>query len=85
VVEDSPDDEALTRRAFRRASPDVEVVVQGDGPAALGWLGLALLVIAALALLVMLAREMRGVLRQRRIATLHEKIATARVQPAEPR
>ncbi len=45
---------------------------------ALGWLGLALLVIAALALLVMLAREMRGVLRQRRIATLHEKIATAR-------
>jgi len=39
VVEDSPDDEALTRRAFRRSSPDVEVVVQGDGPAALGWLG----------------------------------------------
>lgn len=38
VVEDNPDDEALTRRAFRRASPAAEVVVQGDGPAALDWL-----------------------------------------------
>jgi len=45
---------------------------------ALGWLGLALLVVAALALLVMLAREVRGVLRQRRIATLHGSIARAR-------
>lgn len=45
---------------------------------ALGWLGLALLAIAALALLVMLAREMRGVLRQRRIATMHAGIAQAR-------
>jgi putative membrane protein len=45
---------------------------------ALGWLGLALLVVAALALLVMLARELRGVLRQRRIATLHGSIAQAR-------
>ena len=45
---------------------------------ALGWLGLALLVVAALALLVMLAREVRGVLRQRRIATLHGSIAQAR-------
>lgn len=45
---------------------------------ALGWLGLALLVIAALALLVMLAREVRGVLRQRRIATMHASIANAR-------
>ena len=45
---------------------------------ALGWLGLALLVVAALALLVMLAREVRGVLRQRRIATMHAAIAQAR-------
>jgi len=45
---------------------------------ALGWLGLALLVVAALALLVMLAREVRGVLQQRRIATLHGSLARAR-------
>ena len=38
VVEDNPDDEALTRRAFRRNVVAAEVVVKADGPSALDWL-----------------------------------------------
>ncbi|HEY8579772.1 MAG TPA: TIGR01620 family protein, partial [Beijerinckiaceae bacterium] len=45
---------------------------------ALGWVGLALAVVAALALLVMAGREIRGVLRQRHIARLHMGLAKAR-------
>ncbi len=46
---------------------------------ALGWVGVALLAIAGLALLVLLWREFAGVLRQRGIARLHIAFAKARM------
>lgn len=45
---------------------------------ALGWFGLALAGLAALALLALFVRELRGVTRQRHIARLHIDIARAR-------
>ncbi len=45
---------------------------------ALGWVGLVLAGLAALALLALFIRELRGVLRQRHIARLHMDIAKAR-------
>ncbi len=47
---------------------------------ALGWFGVALLALAALALLVLGAREALAVKRQRRIATLHSALAGARAK-----
>jgi putative membrane protein len=44
----------------------------------LGWIGLALLLLAGLAIIVMAAREIAGVMRQRKIATLHIGLAEAR-------
>lgn len=43
----------------------------------LGWLGLALLAVAGLALGAMAVREILGVARQRQVATLHRRIAEA--------
>lgn len=43
----------------------------------LGWLGVALLGVAAAALLALAAREAVGVGRQRRVARLHERVAQA--------
>lgn len=45
---------------------------------ALGWFGLALAGLAALALLALFIRELRGISRQRHIARLHMDIAKAR-------
>ncbi len=45
---------------------------------ALGWTGAALLALAALALMVLLAREINSLLRQRRIAKMHMDFAAAR-------
>jgi putative membrane protein len=47
---------------------------------ALGYLALALSVLAGVALLVMVWREARGVMRQRAIARLHAALAAARAQ-----
>jgi putative membrane protein len=47
---------------------------------ALGYLALALSALAGAALLVMVWREMRGVMRQRAIARLHAALAAARAQ-----
>ena len=38
LVEDNPDDEALTLRAFRKSAPDATVVVARDGVEALDYL-----------------------------------------------
>ena len=38
IVEDNPDDEALTRRALRRANVSNEIVVLHDGAEALDYL-----------------------------------------------
>ena len=46
--------------------------------AALGWLGVALLAVIAIALFVLLVREVAGLFRQRRIAKLHADFAVAR-------
>ena len=46
--------------------------------AALGWIGAALAGVVVLAALVMLTREVRAVLRQRRIAEIHTALAHAR-------
>ena len=46
---------------------------------ALGWIGVALLAFAGLALLVLLMREIGGLLRQRHIARLHMAFASARL------
>lgn len=43
----------------------------------LGWLGLALLALAGVALLAMGVREVLGIARQRHVATLHKAIAAA--------
>lgn len=43
----------------------------------LGWIGLALLGVAGLALIAMAIREAMGVARQRQVATLHRRIAEA--------
>ncbi len=45
---------------------------------ALGWTALALAVIALVALIAVLARELRGVLREKRIEALHRKAVAAR-------
>lgn len=45
---------------------------------ALGWFGLALAALAALALVALFVRELRGITRQRHIARLHIDIARAR-------
>ncbi|HVB88990.1 MAG TPA: TIGR01620 family protein [Beijerinckiaceae bacterium] len=45
--------------------------------AALGWVAVALVAIAGLALFVLATRELAGVLRQRRIASLHARLAAA--------
>ena len=45
---------------------------------ALGWIGVALLAVAGLSLLVLLARELGGLFRQRAIARLHVAFANAR-------
>ena len=45
---------------------------------ALGWVGVALLLVSGIALAVLLAREVSSVMLQRRIATLHADFATAR-------
>ncbi len=50
---------------------------------ALGWIGVALLAIAAVALLALLARELFGLFRQRAIARMH--IAFARARAADHR
>ncbi len=47
---------------------------------ALGWVGLALLAVAALALLVLATREALAVFRQKRIAAMHAAIAAARAK-----
>ena len=52
---------------------------------ALGWVALALAGLATLALLVLLAREARAVLRQRGIAKLHQDFAAARAADDTPR
>ena len=46
---------------------------------ALGWLGLGLLALAAVAALAMLVRETVGVLRQAKVARLHAALAAARL------
>lgn len=46
---------------------------------ALGWLGVALLVVLAVAALALLVRETVGVLRQARVARLHAALAAARL------
>lgn len=45
---------------------------------ALGWLAIGLLGLAVLALVALIARETVGVLRQRRVAALHKRLADAR-------
>ena len=47
---------------------------------ALGWLAAALAALALLALLALAAREARGIFRQKRIADLHIRLATAHAQ-----
>jgi putative membrane protein len=44
---------------------------------ALGWIAVALVALAGLALLALAAREIRGVVRQKRIAELHARLAAA--------
>ncbi|MDE2579251.1 MAG: TIGR01620 family protein [Hyphomicrobiales bacterium] len=53
--------------------------------ATLGWIGVALAATAGLALLALLARELRAIFRQRHIARLHIGLADARAADDTPR
>jgi putative membrane protein len=51
---------------------------------ALGWVGIGLAALLLVALLALLGREIYGVMRQRRIAQLHLRLARARAADAQP-